>query len=233
MREYTRRNGASNVKPLKRMRFAGLSWMPGRNTICSMRNIAGVTLIEMVFGLAIVGILAGMAVPGFRQSLRASAVRAATYELLAGLQQARANSIVESQPAVVLESIVPYYPREALVHVFAQVLDREKAERLADLLTLCPSDPAGNCLPAATAGAFWRWSVEAPGRAPELGVRALPEGVVARSSRSPIRFSPNAVSASNATLTICDLQAVAPPRAIVISVTGRARTTAAAEAACR
>ena len=146
MREYTRRNGASNVKPLKRMRFAGLSWMPGRNTICSMRNIAGVTLIEMVFGLAIVGILAGMAVPGFRQSLRASAVRAATYELLAGLQQARANSIVESQPGM-----------------------------------LCPSDPAGNCLPAATASAFWRWSVDAPGRAPELGVRALPEGVVARS----------------------------------------------------
>jgi len=180
------------------MRFAGLSWMPGRNTICSMRNIAGVTLIEMAFGLAIVGILASLAVPGFRQSLRASAVRAATYELLAGLQQARGNSIVESQPGM-----------------------------------LCPSDSAGNCLPAATASAFWRWSVDAPGQAPELGVRALPEGVVARSSRSPIRFSPNAVSASNATLTICDLQAIAPPRAIVISVSGRARTSAAAEAACR
>ena len=51
-----------------------------------MRNMLGVTLIEMLFGLAIVAILAGMAVPGFHQSLRASAVRAATYELLAGLQ---------------------------------------------------------------------------------------------------------------------------------------------------
>ena len=29
---------------------------------------------------------------------------------------------------------------------------------------LCPSDSAGNCLPAATAGAFWRWSIEAPGQ---------------------------------------------------------------------
>ena len=65
-----------------------------------MRNIAGVTLIEMVFGLAIVAILAGLATPGFHQSLRASAVRAATYELLAGLQQARGSSIVESQPGI-------------------------------------------------------------------------------------------------------------------------------------
>ena len=172
--------------------------MPGCNTISGMRNILGVTLIEMVFGLAIVAILAGMAVPGFHQSLRASAVRAATYELLAGLQQARGSSIVESQPGM-----------------------------------LCPSDSAGNCLPAATAGAFWRWSIDAPGHAPELDARALPEGVVARSSRSPIRFSPNAMSASNATLTICDLQAIAPPRAIVINVSGRVRIAAAAEAACR
>jgi type IV fimbrial biogenesis protein FimT len=176
----------------------GLSRIPGCNTISPMRNIAGVTLIEMVFGLAIVGILTGLAVPGFHQSLRASAVRAATYELLGGLQQARGNSIVESLPGM-----------------------------------LCLSDSAGNCLPAATAGAFWRWSIDAPGRAPELGAHALPEGVVARSSRSPIRFLPNAVSASNATLTICDLQAIAPPRAIVISVSGRARTSAAAEATCR
>ncbi len=69
--------------------------MPGCHTISAMRNIAGVTLIEMVFGLAIVAILAGLATPGFHQSLRASAVRAATYELLAGLQQARGSSIVE------------------------------------------------------------------------------------------------------------------------------------------
>jgi type IV fimbrial biogenesis protein FimT len=163
-----------------------------------MRNIAGITLIETVFGLAIMAILAGLAVPGFQQSLRASAIRAATYELLAGLQQTRGSSILEMQPGM-----------------------------------FCPSDSAGNCLPPATAGAFWQWSIEAPGRPPEVLARALPEGIVARASRSPIRFSPNAVSASNATLTICDLQGIAPPRAIVVSVSGRARTSAATEAACR
>jgi type IV fimbrial biogenesis protein FimT len=163
-----------------------------------MRNASGLTLIELIFGLAIIAILAGLAMPGFRQTLRAAAVRAATYELLAGLQQTRGGSIVESQPAL-----------------------------------LCPSDSAGNCLPPATAGAFWRWSIETPGRLPELEGRALPEGVVALSSRSPIRFSPNALSASNATLTICDLQGIAPPRAIIISVTGRARISTEATSTCR
>jgi Tfp pilus assembly protein FimT len=127
-----------------------------------------------------------------------SAVRAATYELLAGLQQTRGSAIVESHPGL-----------------------------------LCPSDSAGNCLPAATAAAFWRWSIEAPGQPAEFEARALPEGVMARSSRSPIRFSPNALSASNATLTICDLQGIAPPRAIVINVSGRARISAAADSTCR
>jgi len=162
-----------------------------------MRNVAGVTLMELLFGLAIVAILAGLAAPGFQQTLRASAVRAATYELLAGLQQTRGSSILEARPGM-----------------------------------LCPSDAAGNCLPAATAGAFWRWSTEPSGRPSEVWARALPDGIVARASRSPIRFSPDAVSASNATLTICDLQRVAPPRAIVVSVSGRARVSAATEAAC-
>ncbi|MEO8063339.1 MAG: GspH/FimT family pseudopilin [Pseudomonadota bacterium] len=60
----------------------------------------GVTLIELCFGLAVVATLAGLAVPGFQASLRASAVRGATYELLAGLQQARAASIVEGRTGV-------------------------------------------------------------------------------------------------------------------------------------
>lgn len=163
-----------------------------------MRDIAGMTLIELLFGLAIVAILSSLAVPGFHRGLRASAIRAATYELLAGLQQTRGSAILESQPGM-----------------------------------LCPSDASGNCLPAATAGAFWRWSTEAAGHPQEFEARALPEGVVLRASRSPIRFSPNAVSASNATLTICDSQGVAPPRAIVVSVVGRARVAAAASGACR
>ncbi|MBC8024355.1 MAG: GspH/FimT family pseudopilin [Steroidobacteraceae bacterium] len=60
----------------------------------------GVTLVELLVGLAIVAMLAGMAAPGFLASLRATAVRTAAYDLMAGLQQVRANSILESRTGV-------------------------------------------------------------------------------------------------------------------------------------
>lgn len=58
---------------------------------------AGVTLLELCFGLALVAVVAALAVPGFRASLRAAAVRSAAFELMSGIQQARAGSIVESR----------------------------------------------------------------------------------------------------------------------------------------
>src|SRR5690349_13997010 len=51
----------------------------------------GVTLIELCFGLAVVAILAGLAVPTLRPALRNAAMRGAVLELLAGLQQARTS----------------------------------------------------------------------------------------------------------------------------------------------
>ena len=157
----------------------------------------GMTLIELCFGLAIVAVVAGLAAPGFRSSLRASAVRSATFELLAGLQQARGNAILESRP-----------------------------------MDLCPSDAAGKCLAAGVPTPYWRASLEA-GAAGSLGSgHALPPGVVVRSSRSPLWFSPDALGASTGTLTICDEQGVAPPRAIVLSLSGRARLEAAPPEAC-
>jgi type IV fimbrial biogenesis protein FimT len=60
----------------------------------------GFTLIELCFGMAVVAILAGLAVPGMRTALRNAAIRSATLELLAGLQQARASSIAEARPGV-------------------------------------------------------------------------------------------------------------------------------------
>ena len=58
----------------------------------------GVTLIELCFGLAIVAILTAVAVPSMRGALRAGAVRSATLELLAGVQQTRASSILQARP---------------------------------------------------------------------------------------------------------------------------------------
>ena len=157
----------------------------------------GVTLIELLFGLAIVAIAAGLAAPGFRTSLRANAVRSATFDLLAGLQQTRGNAILESRP-----------------------------------LELCPSDEAGNCLAAGVATPYWRTS-PADGERSTRASQVLPAGVVVRATRSPLWFSPDALGASTGTLTICDEQRVAPPRAIVLSLSGRARLADAAAEACR
>lgn len=148
----------------------------------------GVTLIEVLFTLGLLALLAGLAAPGFRASLRASAVRSATFELAVGLQQIRADSILESRPAL-----------------------------------LCPTDSSGNCLAPGSDGAGWRAFLEVGAIRRDLGGRSLPAGVVLRATRSPVRFWPASFAASAGTLTICDAQGIAPPRAIVISATGRAR----------
>jgi type IV fimbrial biogenesis protein FimT len=157
----------------------------------------GMTLVELCFGLAIVAVVAGLAAPGFRSSLRAAAVRSATFDLLAGLQQTRGNAILEARP-----------------------------------LDLCPSDAAGLCLAAGVPSPYWRASPDTtPGRALSAS-HALPPGVVVRATRSPLRFSPDALGASTGTLTICDTQGVAPPRAIVLSLSGRARLASAPAGDC-
>jgi prepilin-type N-terminal cleavage/methylation domain-containing protein len=153
------------------------------------RKSPGVTLVELCCAMAILAIVAAMAAPSFRSSLRAAAVRTATYELFTAVQQVRANAIVESTPDM-----------------------------------LCPSDAAGNCLPATASAAFWSASRD---------VHALPDDIVLRTTRSPLRFWPDALSASTGTLTICDVRGVASPRSIVVSQTGRARLAAVSAIACR
>jgi len=158
----------------------------------------GVTLIELCFGLAVVATLAGLAIPQFRAQLRASAVRAATFELLAALQQVRAASIVEGRRGV-----------------------------------LCLCDAAGNCQPDGAQTGAWQAFLEVDGRPTLVTAQSLPAGVELRSSRSRLTFWPDSLAASTGTLTICDAQGIAAPRAIVISQGGRARVVAPAKSACR
>jgi Tfp pilus assembly protein FimT len=162
-----------------------------------MRNGSrGVTLVELCFGLAVVATLAGLAVPGFRSALRAGAVRSA-YELLAGLQQARAGSILEGRAGV-----------------------------------LCLTDTAGNCLAEGVPAGGWRAFLEVDGQQVLLAAQSLPAGVALRSSRARLVFWPDSLAASTGTLTICDVQRVARPRALVVSQGGRARVTLPADAVC-
>ena len=58
-----------------------------------------------------------------------------------------------------------------------------------------------------TPSSYWRAALQTPAarQAPPV-LHALPAGVVVRASRSPLRFWPDAQSASTGTLTICDTQ---------------------------
>ena len=163
----------------------------------------GVTLLELCCALALVAVLAGLAAPTFRASARATAVRSAAFELMTGLQQTRGNSIVEARPGV-----------------------------------LCFMDAARNCLDAAAPAVAWRAYLETESGETKGGAQiaaevSLPPGVTVRSARPRIRFWPSSLSASTATLTICDAHGLAAPRAIVISQNGRARFGVPAADACR
>ena len=157
----------------------------------------GFSLLELCVGLALVALLAGIAAPSFRVGLRNAAVRTAAYELMTGLQQARATAIVESRPGV-----------------------------------LCIADAAGNCRDNGAAAGAWRAFLEVDGSARTIAASDLPAGITLRGTRARVRFSNRALAASAATLTICDSQGIAAPRAIVISQNARARFDAAAAADC-
>lgn len=97
---------------------------------------------------------------------------------------------------------------------------------------LCLADAAGNCLGSGGTAMAWRAFLEAPGRQIPLGAGALPAGVLLKSSRSRLAFWPDSLSASTATLTICDVQGLARPRAIALSQGGRLRMAEAMDATC-
>lgn len=98
---------------------------------------------------------------------------------------------------------------------------------------LCLTDAAGNCRDSTTPAVGWRAFVELGAGTRTVATRFLPDGVTLRGNRARVRFSERALAASTATLTICDAQNVAAPRAIVISQNARARFTMASPDACR
>jgi type IV fimbrial biogenesis protein FimT len=158
---------------------------------------AGASLLELLFSLGMLCLLTALAAPGFQATLRAAAVRTATFELLAGLQQIRTQAILEGRPG-----------------------------------RLCPAGTGGHCLAPATPASGWRSDLQTDSGWREVGGQSLPPGVLLRASRSPLSFSPNSVSASTGTLTICDLRGIALPRAIVVSQLGRARVTSVPMSEC-
>jgi Tfp pilus assembly protein FimT len=97
------RNSANTTVLARGRRRAGR-----HNLIMHKRNGSpGVTLIELCFSVALIAVLATLAVPSFQSALRAAAIRSALFELVAGLQQTRADSILEARPGVLCLSDGP------------------------------------------------------------------------------------------------------------------------------
>jgi prepilin-type N-terminal cleavage/methylation domain-containing protein len=119
----------------------------------------------------------------------------------------------------------------AAAHELMTGLQQARAEAITASRpsVLCPSG-GGGCLAASVGAHAWQRSLEKP--AEPGAVHALARGITLWATRSPVRFWPGSLSATTATLTICDDQRVATPRAIVISQTGRARFAAADFADC-
>ncbi len=98
---------------------------------------------------------------------------------------------------------------------------------------LCLSDALGNCLAGMDSSNAWSAWLDVNGRAQPLAGHTLPAGLVLRATRPRLDFWPDSRAASPGTLTICDTQGVARPRAIVLSQTGRIRLAEASDADCR
>jgi len=65
-----------------------------------VRKNRGLTLFELCVAMALAALLASMATPAFRAAARNAAMRSAFFELTAGLQLARASSIVQARRGV-------------------------------------------------------------------------------------------------------------------------------------
>ncbi len=66
-----------------------------------MRQAKGFTLLELMIVIAIIGIMAAVAIPNFRDSLPKSRVNAAARELFTEMQLARMKAISENNYYVI------------------------------------------------------------------------------------------------------------------------------------
>lgn len=63
-----------------------------------MRRIQGFTLLELMITLVVAGVLLGIAVPSFQESIANNAVKSTTRDLVATLNTARAQSMSSRTP---------------------------------------------------------------------------------------------------------------------------------------
>lgn len=162
-----------------------------------MHAAGGWTLIELISVCAVIGVLAAVAVPSFRE-LRMNARRTeAANTLLHGLYAARSAAIRSNSPAVLCKS--------------------KDGHR-------CDPDPAdwsGGWLLFENADRDWPPTLD-PDESIVLHQRGF-DGITINGNRDVITYWPTAVAGTAASFVICDKRGSAAARAIVVSATGRPR----------
>ena len=165
----------------------------GRRT----RRERGVSLLELLAGVAILGVLASFVLPGFGHLIDLNRRTAAVNEFVLAAQLARTEALVRGTSVVV-----------------------------------CPS---GDGLSCADHGRFESgWLVFADTResqppgidSQDRLIRVFPArvGVTLRANRQAFVFRPFSRRSTNGTVRVCTSAGRAPPRAVIVSTTGRPRT---------
>ena len=161
------------------------------------RFISGLSLLELLITMAVAALLLSYAAPNLSRLVAASRQTATVNQLLGAVQMARTIAIA-----------------------------RHKA------VVLCPNDGHERC---ATQAQSWDFGylifVHDPPTRPYqvtdpaalVAVKSLPERIIVHANRNAFIFRPLSVRSSNGTFRVCDAALRVPPRAVIVSVTGRPR----------
>lgn len=163
----------------------------------------GVTLIEQLMVLTIIGVLLGIAVPSLHQLMARSELQAAQTDFIAALQHARASAVTSGRRVVFCPSVDAASCAATTHWEHGWVLGVDGDH---------DNQPDG--VPQYTAGA----------RGAHLVIRSS-------AGRQLVRFQPDGTAGgSNLTLTFCHTDAAAPALNVIISNSGRVRGASASAA---
>jgi type IV fimbrial biogenesis protein FimT len=100
-------------------------------------------------------------------------------------------------------------------------------------VVVCASSDGIACGPGSAWSEGWATLVSSDGRATQPLAASGPDHATSvRATRPAVEFLPTAVAASTATLTVCDARGSRAARSLVVSRTGRIRTSTAEVASC-
>jgi len=96
----------------------------------------GMTLVELMVSLTIIGIVVGLGVPAFRDYLNNSKIRAAGDSITAGLNRARMEAIMRNTPVVFTPNATGW---QIVITATGQVVAQSESAQFGSNLATAPS----------------------------------------------------------------------------------------------